>query len=97
MGIDYRTSGIDYRTSTKLKKQTLGGHKQNLVHTWSQEKGTVSPQETEPGLPLSVQESPTVPAAGSGTLNTTLHAQVLLKEVAITFIIPIIVWPQVKQ
>ena len=39
-------------------KQTLGGHKQNLVHTRSQEKGAVSLQETDPDLPVSVQESP---------------------------------------
>ena len=52
--------GFDYRTSTELGKQTLGGHRQNLVHTCSQEKGTVSSQKTEPDLPLSVQESPTV-------------------------------------
>ena len=32
--------------------QTLqfGGHKQNLVHTTTQEKGAVIPQETEPYL-----------------------------------------------
>ena len=50
--------GFDYRTSTELGKQTLGGHKQNLVHTRSQEKGAVSLQETDPDLPVSVQESP---------------------------------------
>ena len=40
-----------------LGKQTLGGHKQNSVHTRSQEKRAESPQETEPDLPVSVQES----------------------------------------
>ena len=50
--------GFDYRTSTGLGKQTLGGHKQKLVHTRSQEKGAVTPQETEPDLPVSVQKSP---------------------------------------
>ena len=35
----------------------LGGYKQNLVHTRTQEKGAVTPQETEPDLPVSVQES----------------------------------------
>ena len=49
--------GFDYKISTGLGKQTLGGHKQNLVCTRSQEKGAVSPQETEPDLPVSVQES----------------------------------------
>ena len=31
--------GFDYRTYTGLGKQTLGGHKQNLAHTRTQEKG----------------------------------------------------------
>ena len=37
--------------------ETLGGHKQNPVHTRTQEKGAVTPQETEPDLPVSVWES----------------------------------------
>ena len=37
---------------------------------------------------------PQWPAAGSGALNTPVHAEVLLKEVAITFITTSIVWPQ---
>ena len=49
--------GFDYRTYTGLGKQTLGGHKQNLVHTRIQEKGAVTLQETEPDLPVSVPES----------------------------------------
>ena len=49
--------GFDYRTSTGLGKQTLGGHEENLMCTGSQEKGAVSPQETEPDLPVSIQES----------------------------------------
>ena len=44
------------RTYIGLGKQTLGGHKQNLVHTRTQEKGAVTPQETDPDLPMSVQE-----------------------------------------
>ena len=46
------------RTYTELGKQNLGGHKQNLVHTRIQEKGAVTPQETDPDLPVRVQESP---------------------------------------
>ena len=45
---------FDYRISTWLGKQTLGGHKQNLVHIRTQEKGTVSPQGTQSDLPVSV-------------------------------------------
>ena len=37
--------------------KTLGGHKQNLVCTRTQEKGALTPQETDPDLPVSVQES----------------------------------------
>ena len=41
-----------------MDRQTLEGHKQNLVCTTTQEKGAVTPQETDPDLPVSVQESP---------------------------------------
>ena len=50
--------GSDYRTYTGLGKQTLGGHKQNLVHTRTQEKAAVTPQETDLDLPVSDQQSP---------------------------------------
>ena len=40
------------------KSQTLGGHKQKFVHIRTQEKGAVTPQKTDPDLPMSVQESP---------------------------------------
>ena len=46
--------------------QTLGGHKQNLVCTRTQKKGAVTPQETEPDLPVSVQESPAEAWVDSG-------------------------------
>ena len=36
---------------------TLEGHKQILVCTRTQEKGAVTPQEIEPDLPVTVQES----------------------------------------
>ena len=49
--------GFDYRTSVVLGKWTLGWHKRTLVHTRIQEKGAVTPQETEPDLPVGVQES----------------------------------------
>ena len=49
-------------------KQTLGGHKQNLVCTRNQEKGAVSSQESEPDLPVSVQESPAAAWVDSGLL-----------------------------
>ena len=40
-----------HRTYTGLGKQTLGWHKQKLVLTRNQEKGAVTPQETDPDLP----------------------------------------------
>ena len=36
-----------FHRTGETEKQTLGGHKQNLVHTRIQEKGAVSPQETD--------------------------------------------------
>ena len=54
--------GSDYRTSTGLGKQALGGHTQSLVHTRTLEKGAASPQESEPGSPVRVQG----PLAGCG-------------------------------
>ena len=51
----------------------LGGHKQNLVCTRMQEKGTVTPQETDPDLPMSVQESPVEARVGGGLLQGRGH------------------------
>ena len=60
--------------NTGLGKQTLGGHKQNLVHTRSQEKGAVTPDETDPDLPVSVQESPVeVRVGGEGSKCSSVH------------------------
>ena len=50
----WRSVEFDYRTYTGLGKQILGGHKQNLVHTRTQEKGAVTSQETDQNLPVSV-------------------------------------------
>ena len=50
----WRPVEFDYRTYTGLGKQTFGGHKQNFVCTRMQEKGAVTPQETDPDLPVSV-------------------------------------------
>ena len=49
--------GFNHRISTGLGKQTLGKHKQNLVHTRTHKKGAVTLQETDPDLPVRVQES----------------------------------------
>ena len=48
---------LEGRKSTGLGKQALGGHKQNLMYTRTKEKGAMTPQETDPYLPVSVQES----------------------------------------
>ena len=77
---------------------TLGGHKQNLVCTRTQEKGAVTPKETEPDLPMSVQESPhglVVACCRVGALSVAVPAWDVLKDLTITFIISTIVWPQV--
>ena len=49
--------GFDYKNCTRPGKQTLGGHKENIMHTRTQEKEAVMPQETEPKLPMGVQGS----------------------------------------
>ena len=70
------------------------------MHTRSQEKGAVTPQETDPDLPMSVQESPAEVWVGvaccrvGGTECRSVWD--LLKEVAIVFITFTIVWTQVK-
>ena len=79
----------------------LGGHKQNFVHTRTQKKGAVTPQETDPDLPVSVQESLVEVWVGSGLLlGSHTECRVctwdLLKEVTIIFITSTTVWPQVK-
>ena len=52
----WRPEGFDYRTSTGLGKQNVGGHKKICAHQ-DPGKGAVAPQETDPDLPVSVQES----------------------------------------
>ena len=47
----------------------LVGHRQNFVHTRTQEKGAVTPKEIDPDLPMSVQESPAEPWVGGGLLQ----------------------------
>ena len=61
--------GFDYRTDAGMEKQTLGGHKKNLVCTRTQEKGAVTPEENNPDLPVSAQESPVVAWVDSGLLQ----------------------------
>ena len=61
--------GFDYRTSAGLGKQTLGEHKQNLVCTRTQEKGEVTPQETDSDLPISAQGFPVEAWVSGGLLQ----------------------------
>ena len=61
------------RSYTGLGKQTLGGHKQNLVCTRIQEKGAVTLQETDPDLPVSVQESLAEASVYGGLLHGWGH------------------------
>ena len=86
-------------TSHSKKEQV---NKQNFVLTRTQEKRAVTPQESDPDLPLSVQESPAevgsavVGCRATYTIGVAVHAWDLLKGVTILFIIPTVVWPQVK-
>ena len=61
----------------------------------------MTPQETDPDLPMSVQESPAeawvgVACCRVGGTEYSMCAWDLLKEVATIFIASTIVWPQVK-
>ena len=53
--------------------QTLGGHKQKFTCTKTQEKGAVTQQETDPDLPVSVQESLAEACVRSGILQGQGH------------------------
>ena len=91
------------RTYTGLGNRLLEGTNRTLcTRTW--EKGAVNPQETNPDLPVSVQESPAetwvhggLLQAGLGALSVAAHAWELLKEVTILSITSTIVWPQVNS
>ena len=82
--------------------QSLGGHTQNLLCTKTQDKGAVIPQETDPNLPVSVQESPVEAWVSGGLLKgqgteCSSVCMDLLNKVTIVFITSTIVWPQIKQ
>ena len=66
------------------------------MHTKTQEKATVTLEETNPDLPMSVQESPAevwvvVAYCRVGALSVAVPTWDLLKEVTIVFIISTIV------
>ena len=61
------------RTYTGLGKQTPVGHKQNPLHTRTQEKGAGTAHETGPDLPVSVQESLAEAWVGGGLLQGQGH------------------------
>ena len=46
--------GFDYRTYVGLGKQAVGEGTNKTLYTRTQEKGAVSPPETEPDLPVTV-------------------------------------------
>ena len=62
--------------------------------TRTQEKGAMTPQETDPDSPVSIQESLAEAWVGSGLLQGWGAARDLLKEVTIIFITFTIVWPR---
>ena len=69
--------GITQKDSEPPRETDSWRAQQKLVHTRTQEKGAVTPQETEPGLPVNVWESPAevwvkYPAMGSGALITAV-------------------------
>ena len=90
------------RTYTRLGKQTLGGHKQNLWAPGPKRKEQWPYKRlTQTWVWVSRVSGRGVcqwwHAAGSGALSAAVHARDLLKEVAIFFITSTIVWSQIKQ
>ena len=86
----WSTTGFDDRTSTGLgETEALWRQKQNLVPTRTQGKGAVTPQGTEPDLPVSVEgllqrhglEVACCRARGAGSRSPGRHvlAQVLFE------------------
>ena len=73
MNLTLGASGFCLQNFHRTGKQTLGGHKQNPVHTRSQEKGAMTTQETDPDLPVSVQQSPVEGWVGGGLLQGWEH------------------------
>ena len=67
----YQPGDFMFQCDIFLPFHTLGRHNQNLVHTRTQEKRTVTPQETDTQLPLNVQESP----AKAWVSSILLHGQ----------------------
>ena len=61
------------RTGEALLEGTKKKKKEHFVHTRTQEKGVVMPQETEPYLAASVQESPMETWGNSGLLRGQGH------------------------
>ena len=61
------------RIYTGLGKETLGGHKQNLVCTRTQKKRAMTPQETELEFPVSVLESLVEALVSGGLLQGQGH------------------------
>ena len=57
-----------------LEKQTLGGHKQNLVCTRTQEEGAVTPKVTDLDLSVTVQEFPAEAWVDGGLLQDWGHS-----------------------
>ena len=57
---------IELPELTQYWENRCGGNKQNIACTRTQEKGAVTPQETDPDLPISVQEFPVEVWVSSG-------------------------------
>ena len=105
----WRSGEFDYRTSTGLMKQTLGGHTHTHTHTKKtpcvhHDAGERSSDPTRNWLRLA-HECPGVssasmgwwwPDARLGALSAAAHARGLLKEVNNILITSTIVWAQIK-
>ena len=102
----WRPAEFDYRTSTGLGKQTLGGHNKTFCTPglrWKEQWPHKRLSQTCPWVSGSLWQRRELTMASSRVRGTEHNSPgscsmltVLLKEVAITAIIPTIVWPQAK-
>ena len=94
------TTPQSYQNLHRTGKQTLEGHKQNLVCTRTQEKGPHKRlNQTWPWVSKSLQRrlGLVVASAGLGALSVAMHAWPFWRRLPLSLLPPTIVWPQVNN
>ena len=68
-----KASGIGLQNFHRTGATETPGCRNKTVHTRTQEKGAVTPKETDPNLPVNVQEPAVKPWVGGGLLLGQEH------------------------